>query len=343
MKKIYFIALSVFTLSQSYAQLNLTKANIEPVVGDTYLMGVLDTTNALPNGITGAGAIWDVIGISESGLVDTTKYIAASADPNSSTYPGTTIVEKQGTNTTYFKSTATQFELLGLDAGNFKLNYNTNSAIVSVYPVGLGYINNDIGSGTMTASLSGAFTSTIQTMGDGSGTLSINSTVSFSNCLRVKTTQHISFSLGFGTETGTVDQSIYNYYHSSSKSPILSYNYTHVVASGAFPIDNSQSNITLKSIYLLGVKENSTNDIIFRAYPNPANELVNIHFVLTQNESYTIEVLNNLGQVVKTLNKPNLAPGIYSEVIDIKGLSVGIYTVKISGTHAQGVQKLIVN
>ena len=156
MKKIYLVALSLFTLNQANAQISLTKANSEPIVGDTYLMGVLDTTNALPNGITGAGATWDVIGVSESGQVDTTKYIAASADPNSSTYPGTTIVEKQGTNTTYFKSTATQFELLGLDAGNFKLNYNTNSAIVSVYPVGLGYINNDIGSGTMTASLSGS-------------------------------------------------------------------------------------------------------------------------------------------------------------------------------------------
>ncbi len=342
MKKIYFIALSLFALNQAQAQLSLTKANSEPIVGDTYMMGVLDTTNALPNGITGAGVTWDVIGVSESGLVDTTKYITASADPNSSTYPGTTIVEKQGTNTTYFKSTATQFELLGLDAGNFKLNYNTNSAIVSVYPVGLGYINNDIGSGTMTASLTGAFTSTIQTMGDGSGTLNINSIVSLSNCLRVKTTQHISFSLGFGAESGTINQSIYNYYHSSSKSPIFSYNYTHVVASGAFPIDNTQSTVTLKSIYLLGVKENSANDFIFKAYPNPANENVNIHFVLTQTESYTIDVLNNLGQVVRTLNKPNLAPGMYSEVIDIKGLSAGIYTVKVNGTHAQGTQKLIV-
>jgi hypothetical protein len=114
MKKIYLFALSVFALNQAQAQLSLTKANSEPTVGDTYIMGIIDTTNALPNSITGAGATWDVIGISESGLVDTTKYIAASADPNSSTYPGTTIVEKQGTNTTYFKSIATQFELLGI-------------------------------------------------------------------------------------------------------------------------------------------------------------------------------------------------------------------------------------
>ncbi len=342
MKKIYLIALSLFAINQANAQLSLTKANSEPIVGDNYLMNILDTTNALPNTITGSGITWDVLGVSESGAVDTTNYIASSADPNSSSYPGTTIVEKQGTNTTYFKSSATQFELLGLDAGNFQLNYSSNSAIVSVYPVGLGYINNDIGSGTMTASLTGAFTSTIQTIADGSGTLNINNIVSLTNCLRVKTTQSISFSLAAGLETGTVDQAIYNYYHSSSKSPIFSYNYTHVVAAGLFPLDNLQSNVTLKTSVVLGINENTINNIIFKAYPNPAKENVNIHFVLTQTESYTIDVLNNLGQVVKTLNKPNLAPGMYSEVIDLKGLSAGIYTVKVNGNHAQGTQKLIV-
>ena len=114
------------------------------------------------------------------------------------------------------------------------------------------------------------------------------------------------------------------------------------MASGAFPIDQTQVNVKTKTGIVLGVKENTANDIIFKAYPNPANENVNIHFVLTQTESYTIDVLNNLGQVVKTLNKPNLAPGMYSEVIDIKGLSAGIYTVKVNGNHAQGTQKLIV-
>lgn len=342
MKKIYFIALSLFALNQANAQLSLTKANSEPIVGDNYTMNVLDTTNALPNSIIGAGVTWDVLGVSESGAVDTTKYVAVSTVTNASTYPGTTIIEKQGANTTFFKSTATQFELLGLDAGNFQLNYNTNSAIMSVYPVGLGYINNDIGSGTMTASLTGAFTSTIQTKADGSGTLNINSIVSFSNCLRVKTTQFISFSLAGGLETGTVEQSIYNYYHSSSKSPLFSYNYSHVMAAGLFPLDNTQSNVTLKTSVVLGLKENTINNIIFKAYPNPANSEVNIHFVLTQTESYTIDILNNLGQVVKTLNKPNLAAGMYSEIIDVKDLSTGIYTVKVNGTHAQGTQKLIV-
>ena len=341
MKKIYLVALSLFTLNQANAQISLTKANSEPIVGDNYMMNVVDTTNALPINVTGAGVTWNVTGISQSGAVDTIKYVTSSANPNSSSYPGTTIVEQQGSNISYFKSTPTQYELLGLDGGNFKLNYNTNSAIIAVYPVGLGYINNDIGSGTMTASISGVFTSTIQTVGDGTGTLNLNGINSFSNCLRVKMTQKMNFSLGV-FETGTINQATYNYYHSSSKSPIFTISYSHVVGSGAFPLDQWRINVKTKASIILGVNENSVNDIIFKAYPNPANENVNIHFVLTQAESYTIDVLNNLGQVIKTLYKPNLAPGMYSEVIDIKGLTAGIYTVKVNGNHAQGTQKLII-
>ncbi len=341
MKKIYLVVLTLFTLNQANAQISLTKTNSEPIVGDNYLMNAVDTTNALPINVTGAGVTWNVTGISQSGAVDTTKYVTSSANPNSSSYPGTTIVEQQGSNISYFKSTPTQYELLGLDGGNFKLNYNTNSAIIAVYPVGLGYINNDIGSGTMTASISGVFTSTIQTVGDGTGTLNLNCITSFSNCLRVKMTQKMNFSLG-GFESGTINQATYNYYHSSSKSPIFTISYSHVVGSGSFPLDQWRINVKTKASIILGVKENSVNDIIFKAYPNPANENVNIHFVLTQAESYTIDVLNNLGQVIKTLYKPNLAPGMYSEVIDIKGLTAGIYTVKVNGNHAQGTQKLII-
>ena len=49
-----------------------------------------------------------------------------------------------------------------------------------------------------------------------------------------------------------------------------------------------------------------------------------------------------MGQVVKSLNKANLTAGVYSETIDVKDLSAGIYTVKVIGNHAQGTQKLII-
>lgn len=341
MKKIYLFALFVFAINQASAQISLTKANSEPIVGETYKTNQIDTTNALPMNISGVGVTWNVTGISESGLVDTTTYVSTAADVTALNYPGTTIVEHSAGNKTYFKSTATQYELMGLDAGQFVLNYNSNSAIVAVYPVSMGYVNNDNGAGAVSSGTNtGTFTSTIVTTGDATGTLNLNGVVSFSNCLRVKTIQNIDFVIG-GFFNGTINQVRYNYYHSSSKWPVFVVDHTFASLPAAGFSQNIDNVSTLSTI-VLGVKENNLNDIIFKAYPNPTMGDVTIHFVLTQNESYTIDVLNNLGQIVKSLNKPNLTAGMYSETIDVKDLSAGIYTVKVNGNHAQGTQKIVV-
>ena len=340
MKKIYLIALSIFAINQANAQVTLTKANSEPIIGETYNFKKIDTTTALPMNISGAGVTWNVTGISESGLVDTIKYVSPSADTSSANYPGTTIIEYKGTNKSYYKATATQYELLGLDAGNSRLNYSGSSLIIAVYPISMGYVNNDVGSGNITASgNNGTFTSTIVTKGDATGTLNLNSIITFSNCLRVKITQNTDFTLSGAP--GTSNQIIYKFYHSSSKWPVftVSHNFISIPALGFY---QNVDNVTTLSSIVLGINESTINDIIFKAYPNPTNGNVNIHFVLTQNESYTIDILNNFGQVVKSLNKANLTAGVYSETIDVKDLSAGIYTVKVNGSHAQGTQKLII-
>ena len=278
MKKIYLIALSIFVINYVNAQVTLTKANSEPIIGDTYKTNQIDTTTVLPMNILGAGVTWNVTGISERGVMDTLNYVATSADANSSNYPGTTIVEHKGTTKTYFKATATQYELLGLDAGQFKLNYNSNSAIIAVYPISMGYINNDIGSGAISAgTVNGTFTSTIVTKGDATGTLNLNGIVTFSNCLRVKVTQNIDFVLG-GFAQGTSNQVIYRFYHSSSKWPIFSVDHTNI-SIPSFNFNQNRDNVSTISSIILGINESGINDVNFKAYPNPANGNVNIHFV----------------------------------------------------------------
>lgn len=344
MKKIYLLTLSLFALSQLNAQTSytLTQSNSEAVIGDSYDSKGIDTTNALPMSVSGTNVTWSVTGITESGVVDSHTFVAASADPNSSDYPGTTIVQQDPNATTYFKSTTNMFELLGVDAGQFKLNYNTNSAIVAQYPISFGYTNNDLASGTITASLTGTFNSTISTVADGTGTLTLEAT-SLTNCLRLKTTQHVEFALGsppFSTN-GTIDQTIYNFYNSSSKFPLFQVTYVHIQVPAA-SLDQHQDQVSMLSSIVLGVNDNAKNETIFKAYPNPASENINLHFVLTQTENYTVEITNTLGQVVKTVNYNNLQPGLYNESIDLTGLNAGIYNIKVTGKNAQGSQKLII-
>lgn len=346
MKKIYLLTFSLFALSQVKAQTTYTimQQYHEPVIGDSYISVTLDTaTTPLPMSVSGNGVTWTVMDVTETGTA-TNTYDAASSNANSGNYPGTTLVQTDGSVTTYYKSSTNLFELLGVDAGQFDLNYNAGNATIASYPITFNstYTDNTVG-GTMNvpaASMSGTFTGTITSTADGSGTLNINGVSSYANCLRIKTVQNIEFNLS-GFIDGTIDQTIYNFYHSSSKFPVLTISYSHVSAPLA-SIDQTQAQVSTLSSVVIGVKENQKNEIAFKAYPNPANADVDLYFVIAQPESYSVEISNNLGQVVKTMALNNLQPGMYNETINTSDLSAGIYTVKVNGKNAQGTQKLII-
>jgi hypothetical protein len=355
MKKIYIFAISVFTINQIQAQLTLTKSFNEPVIGEFYDSKTIDTTSTLPMSIIGVGSTWNVTGITESGAINTNTISAPSAYPGSSTtFPGVTMIQEDLTfnNLSYFKSTPTTLELVGaytnVGVANAELNYNSNSAILLSYPVAMGYLNNDLGAGTIsTSTLSGVFTSTIQTVADGSGTLIFNGAVSLTNCLRVKIKQNIAFNFLAGSLVGTVDQIGYNYYHSSSKFPVFTVAYSHIVSpgfsfAGIPPINTRQAKVETLSGVAIGIFESYLNEITFKAFPNPAKNELNIHFVITQSENFNVEITNCLGQVVKSISLSNLTPGLYNEFINISGLNSGIYSITVKGKNALGTQKLII-
>jgi hypothetical protein len=355
MKNIYFLISSIFIINHVNAQLTLTKAFNEPIIGDFFDAKSIDTTTILPMNVIGMGVTWNMSGISESGALNTNTYSPASAYVGASaTFPGLNLVKEDQTtgDLSYFKVTPTTFELLGsftsLGVANANLNYNTNSAVVLSYPVSMGYTNNDIGAGTITTStLSGTFTSTIQTIADGAGSLVFNGGITLTNCLRVKTKQHIAFAFLGGLFSGTVDQNLYSYYHSSSKHPVFTVSYNHIVSPGLSfagipPIDNRQAKVEMLSTLTIGLHELNSNSLVFKMFPNPSTDEINIQFHLTQNETCTIEIINSLGQIVNTSLIPNLNTGLYDEKINVSNLESGIYSVKVKGKNSYGFQKLMV-
>jgi hypothetical protein len=349
MKKIYLFIFSFFALSQMEAQTyTLTQTNNDPIVGDSYGLMLVDTNSTpLPINVSGTGVTWNIMSLTYTdSLITTNTYSTAASSANSANYPGTNLVQTDSTVTTYYKTSTNKLELLGVDAGFFDLNYNTNAANVANYPMAYGYTDTDVlVGGTInvpSASLNGPFSGTVVTNVDGFGTMNLNGITTLSNCLRVKTLQNLSFNLAFGLIQGTIDQNIYNFYHSSSKFPVFTISYSHIVTSGLQTIDQMQTQVNILSNVAIGVKENKLNDIIFKAYPNPANNEIQLHFVLANTESYTIEISNTLGQVVKTITMSDLQPGMYNETINTSDLSVGMYTIKVNGKTSQGTQKLII-
>ncbi|MDF2452849.1 MAG: C-terminal target protein [Bacteroidota bacterium] len=351
MKKLYFIALSIFSLSQVKAQtFTLTAANNQPAIGDSYGVLSVDTNSTpLPMNISGASVTWSITSLTlTDSIVALNTFTTAATYSNSTNYPLTNLVKYDSTAYTYLKSSTNLIELTGVDAGQFDLNYSTGNVTIASYPMAFGFTNTDntVG-GTITANTplgpaAGTFTGTATTELDGTGTLNLNGISIFANCVRLKTVQNINFDLTSPfPASGTVDLTVYNFYNSSSKFPLFTANYSHLQLPVA-SIDQQQAQISILSSVVIGVKENKLNDIIFKAYPNPANNEINLYFVLVKDESYSFEVINTLGQVVKTVSMPNLHAGMYNETINTSDLSSGVYTIKVNGKSSQGTEKLVI-
>lgn len=347
MRKNGLISLCVLLMTQLGAQSSytLTQAHHEPIVGDTYDVKFIDTTSALPMSIFGHDVTWNVTGISETGDLNSIMYASPVGNPDAANYPGTTLIQSDNNGITYYKSTTNQLELLGVNTSIFNLKYSTDAAIISSYPAYIGHSSSDLVAGMMkipTYNLTGPFDGTITVSADATGTLTINGSITLVDCIRIKTLQHVHFNLNNGVETGTIDQVSYSFYNSTSKFPVFSVNYAHLVGSGFATINTTRVQMGVLSSISLGIKETEKERITFKAYPNPAQHEVNLHFVLTQPDSYFIEITNMLGQVVKQQPLSGLQPGSYYEMIDVKGLNAGTYLLKITGKNSQGIEKLII-
>ncbi|MBA3680775.1 MAG: T9SS type A sorting domain-containing protein [Bacteroidetes bacterium] len=126
--------------------------------------------------------------------------------------------------------------------------------------------------------------------------------------------------------------------------------YTPMTVTNSNPLDPILNNTTwyqtgkLSYVFLPinGVAENSQNSASSSViYPNPASNNAVLAIDLKDNSSVDVNVMNALGQVVKT-TKANAQTGSNQINIDLNGLSTGIYIVNVKVGNATSTKKLIV-
>jgi multisubunit Na+/H+ antiporter MnhE subunit len=344
MKKIYFAILSGLFFTQiSNAQLILTKAANEPVIGDVNNSSRWDSTATLDNN-TGPNTFWDFSSITSNTSSSTSNYTTVAGTPSASTYPNATFAEDLGGGAfNYWKSTSsptTQLELLGIAQASLSFNLNANSAIAYIWPIAFGYNKTDAFSGAVSAqtpsgTVNGTATGTALTIASGTGTLLLPGAITFTNVLQITSTQTINASLAFGFITATIVSKSCQYYHGTQKFPILTVNYQDI--SGAF--SGSSGTIRINNSIYTGIREASLNSD-FSLYPNPATDKLNVVLTNKKAESVSVKVFNNLGQLVKTAQL-GTATDINNQ-IDLTGLSSGIYVVKTTVGNASSSKKLII-
>ncbi len=335
MRKIYLTILASVFIFSANAQLNLTKATTEPVLGDVNIKQGYDSVGILPKN-AGAGQLWDFSALTTNTVVEVSTFTTVASTPSAAAYSSATIAEDKGQGSyTYGKSTATQYELVGIVDPSISLNF-TNTAIAAIWPVNMGYSNTDNFSGSASSgTTTGTASGTVNTVGSGTGTLVIPGGATFTNVLQMKSHQQIKLNFLFGIVTATMVATDYNYYHSSQKFPILTVNYTDI--SGAFT--STTASVKVNNAVITGLN-NLNFDATFAIFPNPAKDHFNIKLDNVDNANCRIDIFNSVGQVCKSVDFGNNT--YISGNIAISDLVTGIYVVKTTLGNKVSVRKLII-
>ena len=335
MKKIYLSIIAIGITFSVNAQLSLTKAFNEPVLGNVDTQLGYDSVGVLPKN-TGANQTWNFSALTSNTVVAVGTFTTVSSTPNGASFPSATLAEDDGQGGyTYSKATTTQYELVGIVNPNITLNF-TNTAIAAIWPVTMGYTNNDTYAGSASSgTTSGTASGNINTVASGTGTLIIPGGATFTNVLQIKTHQTTNLSLAFGFITATVVATDYNYYHSSQKFPILTVSYSDVTGS----FTSNTATVKVNSSVVTGITDLNF-DASFAIYPNPAKTNVNVKLHNQKNANCMIEIFNSVGQLAQSVDLGNDTE--ISNNVSISNLVTGIYMVKTTWGNQVSVRKLIV-
>ena len=314
MKNIYLTTLALVSAFTINAQVTLTKAANEPVIGDMNKITYYDSVSVVPKS-TGTNQMWNFSGMTANNS-GTVSYVNPSSVSGASLFPTATIAENEIGSSRYefFRSAGSNYEFVGqIDAVSTETLVFSNSGILRSYPISYGSVSTDSfvalqtsGSGTM------SFSGTATISANGTGTVILPNGNVHPNCLQV--VESVTLAIVSGTVNMTGYFKTVFYYESGRKFPIFEYDY-EVMGSVKFTaIANSDALVA-------GVTENIILPEATTIYPNPVqNELF-----ISLNGSETplaLQVMDMSGRDV--ISKE------FSNSINVESLEQGLYIVKLN-------------
>ncbi len=333
MKKIYISFLFFASALQiSNAQLSLTKAANEPIVGDVYNTQTYDSTTVIPKN-TGTNQSWNFNTFTQQPAYSNNTYTTVASTPSASIYPGSTLAEDQGGgNYTFFKVTATNYELSGIQSPATVINFS-NTGVAAVWPVNFGYSMTDGFGGSTTTTVTSAISGSITVNASGTGTITMPGGLLLTNCLQV--IQSLNYTLTVGSSTQTIVKETYDYYHSSNKFPVLTIKYktqtTGTVVSKSYDVE-------VNTAVVAGITTNQLNNE-FSIFPNPAHETINVFLTNNSNLPVSANLTNMLGQIVITENLGN--DNLIRGSLNVSALPKGLYFMNVKADEMITIKKII--
>ncbi len=317
MKNLYLTAFALLSVFTTSAQLTLTKATHEPVIGDLDKRTNYDSTTVVPKN-TGTGQTWNFTSMTSTSGSYTTAYISPGSAPNGTLFPAATIASNDLGNNRYDfnRSSGSVFEMLGQsDLANSEFMVFSNYGTLRSWPISYGSVSTDNWAALQTSpSGTMSMVGTVTVSAPGSGTVILPNGNKHNNCLQVIETITITVSSGTFSANALIRNTFY--YSSLSKFPIFEMYYE------SFPGDPLKFGASANSDALLaGVNENIVLPQTTTIYPNPTNSELNIALD-NQETPVSLQVTDLQGRVVLDVE--------YSNSINVATLEQGLYVLKLN-------------
>lgn len=305
-----FVLLSTISLAQP----SLNSSNTNPVIGDVF---VSKNANYVSPGPAGASQTWNLSSMTSTSTTNYTVVAPASA-PNGSSFPSANVAMFDGTNASFYATSASNYLNYGATAGGVVFSY-TNAETMCTYPFNFGNSITDAwGCTFVNASMTFYRSGTSTVTADGHGTC-ITPAGSFSNVMRL----HVRQKYKDSTSTFIInyDNDQYLWYKPGNHYPIaIVYSFTTTTF--------STPQVSTFGAYLNNVVtdvEDLKNDYSsLKVFPNPTSTVLNIKTDNPVSDKTEFLVCNALGETVKVLNVEEL-----EKSVDVSDLCSGIYFLQI--------------
>jgi len=336
--------------------------NVGPVVHDTFATVVCDTTG-VAQGLAGTSMSWTFSGLTPSTVILPNRDTAgvayfgptnagwlaletaatpagATATFNASTYA---IQTRSGKGTTYEQTSATAISQTGVyvDSGDLAVYSNPMDLLRLPFTYGNNYVDTFAGGVLFTPSgLSPvvAFESgTVTVSADGYGTLILPGPVSYTNVLRVHSSQSYRDSANlFGTPViQTYDLESYTWYQPGYHSPLL----TIAMASSATVHTKTVTYAARQIANHDAVPRVADIQSSVRVYPNPATGALFVSYNNATNSRVTTTIEDVTGRVMGVV-ADQATNGLTQLSYNTTGLASGTYFICVRSAEGLSRQKL---
>jgi len=114
-------------------------------------------------------------------------------------------------------------------------------------------------------------------------------------------------------------------------------NYTVIVTSGGC----SSASSAVTSITNVGITEVAADPYGLLVYPNPNDGHFTVSFTSSDKDTYTVEIVNALGQLIYRDNVKEFS-GTYKKEMSVVEYGQGVYTISLTNSKNETVKKIIV-